>query len=80
VFFEAFFQLQFGFVIFCRKNIGAKAACKALVNLTTDLPVIITTEQLMQLPQGENFKNIFLILRLLFCFSIVTLFLVIRLQ
>jgi len=30
----AFPLLQFGFVLFCRKNIGAKAACKMLIKLT----------------------------------------------
>ncbi len=35
VFLAAFFYLEFGFVIFCRKNIGTKAACKLLVKLTT---------------------------------------------
>jgi len=34
VFFKTFLWLQFGFVIFCRKNIGAKAACKMFVKLT----------------------------------------------
>jgi len=38
VFCTAFFQLQFGFVIFGRKNIGAKAACKRLMKLTTVSP------------------------------------------
>jgi hypothetical protein len=31
VFFAAFMCLQFGFVIFCRKDFGAKAAHKMLV-------------------------------------------------
>jgi len=35
----AFLQLQFGFVIFWQKNIGAKAACKLLMKLTTWLPM-----------------------------------------
>ncbi len=35
VFCEAFFYLKFGFVNFWQKNIGAKAACKMLVQLTT---------------------------------------------
>jgi len=30
----AFLWLQFGFVIFWHKNIGAKAACKILMKLT----------------------------------------------
>jgi len=30
----AFLNLQFGFLIFCQKNIGAQAACKMLVKLT----------------------------------------------
>jgi len=34
VFCAAFPYLQFGFVIFCGKNVGAKAACKMLVKLT----------------------------------------------
>jgi len=34
VFFKAFMCLQFGFVIFCQKEIGAKAAHKILVKLT----------------------------------------------
>jgi hypothetical protein len=34
VFFKAFLYLQFGFVIFWQKNIGAKAARKTLVKLT----------------------------------------------
>jgi len=39
VFFEAFLCLQFGFVIFCRKNIGLKkAACKMIVKSTPALP------------------------------------------
>ncbi len=33
----AFLLLQFGFVIFWRKNIGAKAACKIVMKLTTVL-------------------------------------------
>ncbi len=36
VFCEAFMCLQFGFVIFCRKDFGAKAAHKMLVKLTPD--------------------------------------------
>ena len=35
VFCEAFMCLQFGFVIFWQKEIGAKAAHKMLVKLTT---------------------------------------------
>jgi hypothetical protein len=35
VFCTAFLKLQFGFVIFWYKNIGAKAACKMLMKLTT---------------------------------------------
>jgi len=35
VFGDAFINLQFGFVIFCRKNIGSKAALKMLIQLTT---------------------------------------------
>ncbi len=35
VFFAAFLELQFGFVIFWHKNIGAKAAYKMLMKLTT---------------------------------------------
>jgi len=34
VFFKAFLKLQFGFVIFCWKNISAKAARKILLKLT----------------------------------------------
>ncbi len=34
----AFLQLQFGFIIFWQKNIGAKAACKMLMKLTTAFP------------------------------------------
>jgi len=34
VYFEAFLWLQFGFVIFCCKNIGKKAARKLLMKLT----------------------------------------------
>jgi len=34
VFCVAFHKLQFGFVIFCPKNIGGKVARKALENLT----------------------------------------------
>jgi len=34
----AFLYLQFGFVHFWQKNIGAKAACKMLVKLTTGQP------------------------------------------
>jgi len=34
LFCRAFFYLQFGFVIFCRKNIGAKAVGKMLMKLT----------------------------------------------
>jgi hypothetical protein len=37
VFCAAFQHLQFGFVIFWKKNIGAKAPCKMLVELTTGL-------------------------------------------
>ncbi len=40
----AFPYLQFGFEIFCRKNISAKATCKMLVKLTS----------------GVNFTNILL--------------------
>ncbi len=36
VFCEAFLQLQFGFVVFWRKNNGKKAACKMLMKLTTE--------------------------------------------
>jgi len=43
VFCEAFLYLQFGFVIYWQKNIGAKAAHKMLMKLTT----------------GLNFTNIF---------------------
>jgi len=35
VFRAAFLYLQFGFVIFSQKNIGAKAPCKMLMKLTT---------------------------------------------
>jgi len=35
VFCAAFLYLQFGFVIFRHKNIGAKAACEMFVKLTT---------------------------------------------
>jgi len=34
VFFEAFLDLQFDFVIFWLKNIGTKAACKILMKFT----------------------------------------------
>jgi hypothetical protein len=34
VFLQSFICLQFGFVIFCQKNFGAKAAHKMLVKLT----------------------------------------------
>jgi hypothetical protein len=37
VFFEAFLNLQFGFVTFCQNNIGAKADLLMLVKLTTGL-------------------------------------------
>jgi hypothetical protein len=37
VFFAVFLYLQFGFVIFCQKNISAKAARKLLVKLTTGI-------------------------------------------
>jgi len=33
VFCSAFLYLQFGFVIFWQRNIGAKAACEVLVKL-----------------------------------------------
>jgi hypothetical protein len=32
-----FLYIQFGFVIFWQKNIGAKAACKMLLKLTADV-------------------------------------------
>jgi len=35
--FEAFLKLQFWFVIFCQKNIGATAAGKMLVKLATGI-------------------------------------------
>jgi hypothetical protein len=35
--------LQFGFVIFWRKDFGAKAAHKTLVKLTPDLPKLVAT-------------------------------------
>jgi hypothetical protein len=35
VFITAFLKLQFGFVIFFQKSIGAQAACKILMKLTT---------------------------------------------
>ena len=35
VFWSAFMNLQFGFVIFWGKDIGKKGACKMLVKLTT---------------------------------------------
>jgi len=38
VFCAAFLLLQFGCAIFCQKNIGAKAACKMLIKLTTGGP------------------------------------------
>jgi len=41
---------QFGFVIFWRKNIGAKAARKMLVKLT---PVGLREEDLEGLPRGR---------------------------
>jgi len=37
MFCAAFLKLQFGFVIFWQKNIGAKAACKMLMTLTKKL-------------------------------------------
>jgi hypothetical protein len=39
VFYAAFINLQFGFVIFCRKNIGSKVASKMLMRLTVDYDV-----------------------------------------
>ncbi len=35
MFLEAFLNLQFGFVIFCQKNIGLQAVRKMLLKLTT---------------------------------------------
>jgi hypothetical protein len=40
VFCAPFMCLQFGFVIFWRKDFGAKAANKMLVKLTPRLPVL----------------------------------------
>jgi hypothetical protein len=37
VVFAAFLQLQFGFVIFCRKNIGIKAARKNEIDYSVNL-------------------------------------------
>jgi len=39
VFFKAFFYFQFGFVIFCWKNIGVKSAGKMLVKLTSEVTI-----------------------------------------
>jgi hypothetical protein len=35
VYFIAFLYSQFGFIIFCQKNINAKASCEKLMKLTT---------------------------------------------
>jgi len=40
VFCTAFLLIQFGFVIFWQKNVGAKAVCKMLVKLTTGVNFI----------------------------------------
>jgi len=37
VFCKDFLFLQFGFVIFCQKNVIAKAACKMLANIFTNI-------------------------------------------
>ncbi len=45
-FFSAFLCLQFGFVAFSQKNIGAKAARKMLVKLATALSKLILNSQM----------------------------------
>jgi len=40
VFCAAFLEFQFSFVIFWRKNIGTKVACKMLMKLTTGVNFI----------------------------------------
>jgi len=59
VFFAAFLYLKFGFVMFWRKNMGAKAACKMLlVKLTTDFDIFERTFEIANIRENRKLKTI----------------------
>jgi len=54
VVFAVFLYLQLGFVIFWQKNIGAKAACKIVMKLTTALFILSRISRFI-----KSVKNVF---------------------